>query len=315
MPQPVLEPGEPGVLGPRPLAEGAAQGRPELLLVAHQVDPAVPGLVQLARGQRRVGRTGQPFLDRALVQVPSRRIGGVGERDVEQADVDIAPGARRPRPGQPRQHRIGQRQPGHLVDDGQAEPGRRPARFAGQGKIARFRLHQVIEARPVGARTGPPIGGEVGADDLRVVGLEVIVGKAELPRHVAAQVRRHRVRRPDQVVEHRLALGAGEVQGQALFVAVVRMIELGILGREEVRPHVARHVAAVVGVLDLDHLGPLVAQEHGAERPGPVLLDGENAHSFQGQHQTGLRSTSWRAMTMRCISLVPSPMASRGASR
>ena len=50
------------------------------------------------------------------------------------------------------------------------------------------------------------------------------------------------------------------------------------------RPDRAAHVAALVRVLDLDHLGAEVGELHGAERPGAVLLDREDAHAGERQH-------------------------------
>ena len=54
-------------------------------------------------------------------------------------------------------------------------------------------------------------------------------------------------------------------------------------------PHVPADVAALGRVLDLDDLGAEVGQEHGAERPGAVLLDRQDAHARERQHQTGFR--------------------------
>ena len=68
-------------------------------------------------------------------------------------------------------------------------------------------------------------------------------------------------------------------------------------------------------VLDLDHLGAEVGDEHRGVGPRAKLLDGEEAHPFQRFHATGFRLIHCLAMMMRCISLVPSPMHMRGASR
>ena len=44
--------------------------------------------------------------------------------------------------------------------------------------------------------------------------------------------------------------------------------------RKKVRSYVAGEVAAVVGVLYLDHLGALVGEELGTKWSRPILLDG-----------------------------------------
>ena len=71
------------------------------------------------------------------------------------------------------------------------------------------------------------------------------------------------------------------------------------------------------GVLDLDHLGAQLGQEHGAVGPGAELLEGQDADALEsGCHvMPGSVLIHCLAMMMRCISLVPSPMQVSGASR
>ncbi len=91
------------------------------------------------------------------------------QRHVEEADVDVSSFARRARAGERRQHGVSETQSGHEVHDGEAETRRRSARLAGQGEIACFGLHKKVEARPICAWAGAPVGREVGADQLLVV--------------------------------------------------------------------------------------------------------------------------------------------------
>ena len=53
---------------------------------------------------------------------------------------------------------------------------------------------------------------------------------------------------------------------------------------EEMRADGAADVAALGRVLDLDHLGAEIAQHHAAERPGPVLFDGNDAQAGEREH-------------------------------
>ena len=83
---------------------------------------------------------------------------------------------------------------------------------------------------------------------------------------------------------------------------------------------VAGEVAAA-GALDLDHPGAEVGQLAGGERGRHRLLQCDDREAVQRQlrfpgHQgaTELRLMSWRAMTLRWISLVPSPTIINGAS-
>src|SRR5687768_17434464 len=65
--QAVGEPAKPRVVAPFRAAELVAQRRPELLLVAHQVNPAVASAVELARRERRMRRARQAPRDDAFV--------------------------------------------------------------------------------------------------------------------------------------------------------------------------------------------------------------------------------------------------------
>ena len=90
---------------------------------------------------------------------------------------------------------------------------------------------------------------------------------------------------------------------------------MAVVITEKIRTHRPADVAALGRILDLDHLGAHVGKLHGTERPCAVLLHRQDAHARERQHHTGFRATSWRAMMMRCNSLVPSPITSSGASR
>src|SRR5262249_50703868 len=84
---------------------------------------------------------------------------------------------------------------------------------------------------------------------------------------------------------------------------------------QEARAHMARGIAAGRGVLDLDDLGTEVGQKHRAVGTGAELLNSDDAYAFERFHGIGFRLIHCRAMMMRCISLVPSPMHMSGASR
>ena len=140
------------------------------------------------------------------------------------------------------------------------------------------------------------------------------VCESQLFRYVTAQIGGERIGARHQIVEHFLALRLSQIQSHALLVSIEAVIEEAVVLFEKERAHVPGNVTAVVGVFNLDYLGALVGEKHGAEGTGAVLLDGEHAHAFQRQLHAGFRSTSCFAMMIRCSSLVPSPMASKGAS-
>ena len=163
----------------------------------------------------------------------------------------------------------------------------------------------------------------MGADDPRVDVLQVVVGQPQALGLVAPQVVDYGLALGDQGFEDLPPRRRLQVQGEAALVAVESLEEVTVAFLEVERPDLAADVAAVGRVLDLDHLGAQVGHQHGAEGPGAVLLHGDHAHAFERQagrvgrprHQTGFRSISRLAMSSRCSSLVPSPIASSGASR
>jgi hypothetical protein len=295
----------------------AEQRLPELVGHAHHEDPAVAGPEELHRHGRGVRAARQALGAQALVQVPVAGVGELVQRDVEQRHVDVAAVAALHRADQRREHRHCGGDAGHVVDDRQAHAGGRRAGLAGEVQVAGLGLHQVVVARPALALVVATVGGEVRAEDARVRRPERGVVEAELLRLVAAQVVHDHVGGAHEAAKGGLALGALEVQRDALLVEVEGLEEVAVVGPEEVRSHAARGVAALFAALDLDDLGAEVGEVHRAERAGAEVLEGEyaEAQERQGGTHTGFLSTSWRAMMMRCISLVPSPMHMSGASR
>src|SRR5581483_1394484 len=95
--------------------------------------------------------------------------------------------------------------------------------------------------------------------------------------------------------------GVLEVQRHALLVAVEGLEEVAVAVAEEVRPNRAADVAALGRVLDLDHLGAEVGEQHAAERAGTVLLDRDDAQSRQGKHGEAMSPSLFsRASPGRC---------------
>src|SRR6185437_13022023 len=247
--------------------------------------------------------------------IPRREIAQILQRAIEEIDVDVATLAGRARGDDAGEQAEPGEKPGHIVDDGKPHPRRWTVRLAGECEIAGFRLHEIVIAGPRRARAGAAIGREMRADDARVRLPERGISEAQALRLVAAQIVEDAVGFFCQRMED-LARGfLLEVERQAALVAVEALKEVTVVLTQEERPDAARHVAALGGVLDLDDLGAQIGELHRAIGSGAVLLDGDDAHAPKRRHQMRFRSTSWRAMMMRCISLVPSPITSKGASR
>jgi hypothetical protein len=82
------------------------------------------------------------------------------------------------------------------------------------------------------------------------------------------------------------------------------------------RPVIAAGEVASARSLDLDHARAEVGELPGGERRGDGLLQGDDEDAVKRMpHQMRFLLISWRVMTSRCISLVPSPTIISGASR
>ena len=98
---------------------------------------------------------------------------------------------------------------------------------------------------------------------------------------------------------------------------------MAIARTKVMRPHSTTDITAIVVVFNFDDLSPKISQVLRAERPCPVLLDRDDADAGQQARlnrfglsaHIGFLSITCLAMMMRCISLVPSPINSKGESR
>ena len=95
---------------------------------------------------------------------------------------------------------------------------------------------------------------------------------------VTSQVAEHSIGRLDETLKHGAPLRGLEVQLDASLAAVERLEEEAI-GPAVTRRDVAGHVAAASRVFDLDDLRAEICEIHGPERPGPVLLNGQDSHT------------------------------------
>jgi hypothetical protein len=195
----------------------------------------------------------------------------------------------------------------------------RGAGVAGESHHTAAGLEGEVEGGQVAVGAGAAEGGDAAGDEPRVAGGEGGVVAAEALGDAVAEVFEHDVALRGEVEEHRAPVGVREVEGHRAFVAVDGE-EVHALAAAEVRAH-RTNVVAHAGALDLDHLGPEVAQDHRAEGPGQHAGEVEHAdaaeHVEHGVGAGGYRSVPrrggsccgavsrvasrvWRVMTTRC---------------
>jgi len=152
-----------------------------------------------------------------------------------------------------------------------------------------------------------------------MLGLICGVVETEFRRQITPQVVHDRIRIGDERVERAASGFASEVELDAALVEVPALEVFAVGSAEHERAAIARRIAARCGVLDLDDLGAQAGEEHRPIRRRGELLGRENADARErlagAHHATGCCLIHWRAMMMRCISFVPSPMQVSGASR
>ena len=135
------------------------------------------------------------------------------------------------------------------------------------------RLVERIEAAEVRERAFEAVRPRVAVDDLGLHPLAVFVADAEPHRDAGRHVVVHDVGALHELERDLVA---------ALLLEVERDAALAPLAAEE---RLARHAHAVTGDgLDLDHVGAEVADHHRPERPGEVLTEVDQAHTFERVH-------------------------------
>jgi hypothetical protein len=162
------------------------------------------------------------------------------------------------------------------------------------------------------------------ANDARVRVLERRVGEAELVGLIATQIVEYGVGGGDQPLEGLLTLRGLQVEADAAFVEIEGLEKVRVVFAEEEGTHASCGITTLSAVLDFDDFRSEIGEVHRAEGTCAERFEGQDAQArkrkrrscrFHGRTQTGFLSINWRAMMIRCISLVPSPIHMSGASR
>ena len=175
---------------------------------------------------------------------------------------------------------------GAVVDRRRAE-GRRMLRTAGQRHHRAIGLQQRIEARLLAQRTGLAERPHRTIDQPRVDRAQHVRPDAARSDHAGAQVLDQDVRILDKLFEPRDIVRVLDVQSHRALVAVVGVKQQRV-AVDEGRAPVPGIVAAVV-LLDLDHFGAHIAEDHTGHWPGDRLRDLDHFDAGERSTHCGLR--------------------------
>ena len=113
----------------------------------------------------------------------------------------------------------------------------------------------------------------------------------------------------------RLALLCSQIERDTLFVQVEDLKILAVIVAKKIWSGLAGRIAARSSVLDFNDFRTKIGQQHRSIGPCAELFDRDDPQSAEGLHVAGFRFMNCLEMMIRCISLVPSPMQVKGASR
>ena len=276
--------GEARILRPAGLAHGVAQAR-ELPVVAHGQDHVAVGRGEVLVGHGVGVGVAHALRHLAAVQVVHALVGQARHAHVQQRQVDVLAAAgvlARLQRGQDGGAGV---QPGEDVGERHAHLHRAAAVLAvgaaGDAHQPAHALDQEVVAGAVRIRPALPEAGDGAVHQARVERAQGGIVQPVLRQAPGLEVLHQHVALLRQAPHQLLPLGAGEVDGHRLLVAVgahvVGRLARGLAGGVG---HVGRapgaRVVAAAGALHLDDLGAQVAQRLG----GP----GAGQHARQVQH-------------------------------
>src|SRR5262249_16183882 len=110
------------------------------------------------RRERIMGAAMLPAQPQPVIEIPGPCVSQLMDGYVEEASIYIAACSSRARLDHGSQKTKRSSKPGGLIDHGRgADPGRRAFRLAREMHQARLCLHQIVVARPGGARSVAPV--------------------------------------------------------------------------------------------------------------------------------------------------------------
>src|SRR5581483_674271 len=175
-------------------------------------------------------------------------------------------------------HRV---EAGEIVGDRHADARRLAGGVAGHVHDAGFALDDGVVSRQLRVRPRVTVAGDRAVDQAGVDRRRGGVAEPELREAAGPEVLDQHVSRRDQAAQRLGAVRRLEIDRDALLAAVQREEEAA-LAADERRPRA--RVVAVLGLLDLQHLGAPVAELHRAERTGDDPRQIDDLHAVEWQH-------------------------------
>ena len=167
-----------------------------------------------------------------------------------------------------------------MVGGGDADRCRRLVGRAGDVGQPRQRLYHQVLAGAVHVGAIRAKSGRSRIDDARVDGAGRLVAETELVHDAWAKILADHVRRGDQLLDQRTALGRLEVHRQGALVAIAAELQHGFA----VDPAVGAAPFALegaVGRFDADDIGAEVGQNLRADRAEQKVIEAEHANSVE----------------------------------
>ena len=268
---------EPGIGDQILPAHGAAQVGIHLVGAAAHDEVAVLGPERVKGGNGGV-LVASPMGGLAGDGVLHHEVLHHGEQGVHHGDVDPAAHAGLLPLIQGHQDAHAEIGAGVVVADGGTNLARGAVPEAGDAHHAAHGLGHDVVGGAGGQLAGEAEAADGAVDDAGVDLLHLLIGEAQTLQHAHLVVLANHVGGLQQLGEDLLALFALQVQGHALLVAV----DVGVVAAEAVL-HGAPAAGLITGGrgLDLDDLGAVVGQVHGAERAAVCLSQVQYANAFQ----------------------------------
>ena len=245
--------------------------------VGYDAEPAVGGAERAAIGVDDAGVAGLPLV--GYEALAGHVLGhGEGDHGLEHRHLDRLALAGAQAVDDGGEHGVDDGEPGRLVGDDVGDELFLAGHRALEPGDAAHRLDGVVHRRAAGVRAalGIAVGGAI--DDIGADRADAVIVESELGGGGGTQRQHHHVAGREQAFERALAGPGLEVERDRALVAVE--LEKGVAhARRSLRHDVAEHVA--VGRLQLDDVGPHVAQRLRRQRPHAERRQVEDANPVQ----------------------------------